>query len=239
MKRRLLAAVVFLTPLPAAAARGAPVEVQIEVTEVDQTKAARLGVQWPSRTQFAETGGTALGVGSVARLTLLQADVHYLMEEGAAELLANPNLVTDSGTSASFHAGGQLPYVTSSSLGASHVEFKPYGVIVSAQPVILADGRIRIKVKASVSSPDQANGTVVGGLAVPALREREVASNVTLPSGATLMLAGLVQDEKERVVSGVPVLRRIPVLGALFRWKRTNERRTTIIVFVTPKVVPL
>jgi pilus assembly protein CpaC len=216
-----------------------PVEIKVEVTEIDQTKAARLGVEWPGTVTFAEKAGTSIGVAAAQRVTRLQADVDLLMQEGAARLLANPNLVTDSGTPASFHAGGEIPYVTNTSLGASHVEFKPYGVLVTAHPEVLADGRIRLKVKASVSSPDQANGTSVNGTAVPALREREVTSNVTLQAGATLMLAGLMQDERERVDGGVPVLRRIPLLGALFRWKRTNERRTSIIVFVTPNVVPL
>ncbi len=237
MKRAFAGLLLLLSSV--ATAEPSPVEVRIEVTEVDQTKAARLGVEWPASATFSEDGGTAFGIGSIERLTKLRADIHFLQQEGAAELLANPNLVTDSGTSASFHAGGELPYVTSTSLGASHVEFKPYGVIVTTRPSLLGDGRIRLRVTASVSSPDQANGAVAGTLSVPALREREVVSNVTLRDGATMMLAGLVQDEKERVEGGVPLLRRIPLLGALFRWKKTNQRRTTIIVFVTPKVVPL
>jgi pilus assembly protein CpaC len=232
-------ALLLASPAVGAATRGGPVEILVEVNEIDEGKAARLGVEWPVRFRFAETNGTTVGVGSIERLTNLQADIHLLIEEGAAESLASPNLVTDSGTQASFHAGGQIPYATTSSLGASNVQFKDYGVIVSILPVVLEDGRIRMKVKASVSAPDSTNAAVVSGTAVPALREREVESNVTLRAGTTMMLAGLAQTQKESVVSGVPVLRRIPLLGALFRWKRTNERRTTIIVFVTPRLVPI
>ena len=147
--RPVLAALALLLA-SAARAETSPIEIRIEVTEVDQTKAAHLGVEWPSAAAFTESGGTAVGIGSIERLTKLQADVHFLQQEGAADLLANPNLVTDSGTSASFHAGGELPYVTSTSLGATHVEFKPYGVIVNTRPVLLEDGRIRMKVTASV-----------------------------------------------------------------------------------------
>jgi pilus assembly protein CpaC len=223
--------------LCAGAARGGPIEVLVEVTEVDETRAARLGVEWPATFRFSETGGSTLGVGSIERLTALQADIHFLIEEGAAEALASPNLVTDSGTPASFHAGGELPYITSASLGTTHVQFKPYGVMVSVQPTVLDDGRIRMKVKAAVSAPDPSNGAFLAGTAVPALREREVNSNVTLRDGATMMLAGLTQSQKDAVVAGVPVLRKVPLFGALFRWKRTNERRTSIIVFVTPRLV--
>jgi pilus assembly protein CpaC len=237
VKRALAAALLLVPALCAGAPRGGPVEVLVEVTEVDETRAERLGVEWPSTFRFVETGGSVAGVGSVERVTALQADIHFLIEEGAAEALARPNLVTDSGTPAAFHAGGQLPYVTSSSLGSTHVEFKPYGVLVSVLPVVLEDGRIRMKVKTSVSAPDPANGAFLSGTAVPALREREVNSNVTLREGATMVLAGLTQNQRDTVAAGVPLLRRIPLLGALFRWKRTNERRTTIIVFVTPRLV--
>lgn len=239
---RRLAAAALLVATSAfragAAMRGGPVEVVVEVTEVDETKAAQLGVQWPAEISFSEKNGTALGIGSFERLEGLKADLHLLIEEGAAETLASPNLVTDSGTPAAFHAGGQIPYITSASLGATHVEFKPYGVQVSVQPTIIDDGRIRMRVKAAVSAPDPSNGAVLSGTAVPALREREVNSNVTLRDGATMMLAGLRQTDHDNVVAGVPVLRKIPIIGALFRWKRTNERRTTIIVFVTPRLVP-
>ena len=241
MKRWAVVALLAAVPVlnAGAAVRGGPIEVLVEVTEVDETKAARLGVQWPSEISLSEKNGSAFGLGSFERLEGLKADLHLLIEEGAAETLASPNLVTDSGTPAAFHAGGQIPYITSASLGSTHVEFKPYGVQVSVQPTILDDGRIRMRVKAAVSAPDPSNGATLSGTAVPALREREVNSNVTLRDGATMMLAGLSQSGRDSVVAGVPLLKSIPVIGALFRWKRTNERRTTIIVFVTPRLVPI
>lgn len=237
MKLFLALAFLAIPGVAIAAIRGEPVEVLVELTEVDETRASRLGVEWPSSIGFGETGGSTLGVGSVERLTALRADLHFLIEEGAAEALAKPNLVTDSGTPAEFHAGGEIPYITSASLGTTHVQFKPYGVMVQVQPTTLGDGRIRMKVKAAVSAPDAANGAFVSGTAVPAIREREVISNVTLRDGATMMLAGLTQSQSDTVTSGVPLLRRLPILGALFRWKRTKSRRTTIIVFVTPRLV--
>ena len=222
------------------AAPKSPIEVKVEVTEVDQTKAASLGIEWIDAVGLQEHSPAGVAsVGRIDRVTQLRADVHFLIEEGAAELLANPNLITDSGTAAMFHAGGEIPYVTNSSLGASHVEFKPYGVALNVRPLILENGMIQMRVKASMSEPDTTNGVVVSGNTVPALAEREVTSNVTVSPGATMTLAGLVQSHKTEITRGVPLLRSIPFVGALFRWKKTALRRTTIVVFVTPRVVEL
>jgi len=215
-----------------------PIEVQVEVTEVDQSKATRLGVEWLTDISASEKSPPGLlAVGSIGRLSALQADLHFLIQEGAAELLANPNLVADSGAEASFHAGGEIPYITTAALGTSNVEFKPYGVGLKVQPVLLPSGQIQMNVEASVSSPDQTNGVGLSGNTVPALLERKVVSKVTVSPGATMTLAGLVQTHKERAQGGVPILRRIPLIGMLFRWKKESFRKTTVIVFVTPKLL--
>jgi pilus assembly protein CpaC len=127
--------------------------------------------------------------------------------------------------------------ITTAALGTTNVEFKPYGVHLNIEPEVLKNGQIRMKLEAAVSSPDQTNGVSVSGNTVPALLERKVTSQVTVSSGTTMTLAGLVQTHKETAESGVPILRRIPFLGVLFRWKKAQFRRTTVIVFVTPRVI--
>ncbi len=215
-----------------------PIEVRVEVTEVDNTQAERLGVEWLDQITVQEKAPAGLiALGAMERTSPIKADVHFLIEEGAAELLANPTLVTDSDTSARFRAGGEIPYITTTSLGATNVEFKPYGVLLNVRPRYLADGRIHMDVEAGVSAPDNSNGVSLSGNTVPGLLQRDVSSHVTVDPGLTMTIAGLMQSQKERVMSGVPVLRKIPWIGALFRWRRTNNRRTTIIIFVTPTVV--
>ncbi len=219
----------------AVSAKKTPIKVRVEVAEVDHSKASSLGVQWGDSISIAETSRAGVvSLGAIDRLTDVQATLHYLMQEGAAELLANPNLMTDSGTAATFHAGGEIPYITSAALGATHVEFKPYGVELNVKPTVLESGQITMQVKAAVSSPDAANGVLLSGNRVPALLEREVTSNVTVEPGQTITLAGLVQTHREEVKRRVPVLGRIPLLGMLFRWTQRNYRRTTVIMFVTP-----
>jgi len=216
------------------------IEVQVEVTEVDHRKASQLGIEWMDKIRIQENTRTGfVALGSHFWRTPLKADIHFMIEEGAAELLANPNLITDSGTTAVFHAGGEIPYVTTSSLGSSNVEFKPYGVRLKIKPRLTKEGTIKMSLEASVSSPDETNGVVLSGNTVPALLQRDVKSHVTLNPGQTMTLAGLVQTVKEESTRGIPFLRRIPLLGFLFRWKRSSFRKTTIVIFVTPKLVHL
>jgi pilus assembly protein CpaC len=232
-----LAAALSLLGCAAAAVsnRKSPVEVRVEVAEVDHSKASSLGVEWGDSINIAETSRAGIvSLGAIDRLTDVQATLHFLVQEGAAELLANPNLMTDSGTTATFHAGGEIPYITSAALGSTHVEFKPYGVELNVKPTVLESGQIGMVIKAAVSSPDASNGVSLSGNRVPALLERQVTSNVTVSPGETITLAGLVQTHKEDVKRFVPVLGRIPLLGMLFRWTQRNYRRTTVVMFVTP-----
>lgn len=239
--KRVCLAVCFLMGAsgvsPAAPISAPPIEVRVEVTEVDNVLASRLGVQWVDQISFQERSVRGLVALGGFEHSPIKADVHFLIEEGAAELLANPTLVTDSGTAAQFHAGGEIPYITTGSLGTTHVEFKPYGVKLKVRPRYLPDGKIRMDVDAGVSAPDNSTGVSLSGNTVPGLLQREVSSHVTIDPGYTMTIAGLVQSHRENVVSGVPVLRKLPLLGGLFRWRRTNHRRTTIIIFVTPAVI--
>jgi len=235
---------IFCAPLVAGRAalpaRRPAVEIKVEVTEVDNVKASRLGVEWLDTVAFEEAAPAGIvAVGPVERLTNLHADLHLLVEEGAAELLANPNLVTDSGTTAVFHAGGQMPYITSTSLGSSNVQFKSYGVALEVSPRVTKERMIQMKIRASVSAPDPANSVALSGNSVPAIMVRDVSSNVTVRPGATITLAGLVQTQTENRQSGVPILRRIPLLGWFFRWHIRSHRRTTVIMFVTPRLAEL
>jgi len=155
-----------------------------------------------------------------------------MVNDGAADLLANPKLVTRDGTTATFHAGGELPYATKSGGdGSATVDFKPYGVNLKINPHLEEDNRIMLSVEAEVSGPDDQVSVSLAGNIVPGIRSRKVSSELTLDQGSTLTMAGMIQNQKQWVRTGVPGLMYIPILGRLFSSKTQKTSRTSIVVF--------
>ncbi len=210
------------------------IQIGVEVVEVHEDKAQSLGIEWFNALHLQEADVPALLQVGTARRGQIFADIRLLLTEGAADLLANPKLVTRDGTTASFHAGGEIPYIVASGLGTTSVEFKTYGVELQISPRIESDGRIALKLQAQVSSPDEQRGVFLSGNQVPGLLTREVSSQLLLSQGMTVTLAGLIQNQQQSQIRGVPILSKIPLLGLLFRHKITSHRRTSIVVFVTP-----
>lgn len=215
------------------------IQIGVEVVEVDEQKVRRLGIQWLNNLHLEESTIPALlDVGTLARSKIF-ADIEALMEIGGADLLANPKLVTRDGTTATFHAGGELPYATSGSLGTVEVEFKTYGVKLKVNPHVDEEGRIAMTLDAEVSGPDEQNAVTLAGNVVPGLRSRKVTSELTLNPGTTLTLAGLIQNQKQWKRKGIPGLMSIPVLGYLFSHKVEDNRKTSVLVFVTPTLIDM
>ncbi len=213
------------------------IQIGVEVVEVDEHKSQTLGIEWLSSLHVNEADVPAvLTLGTLTRDHIF-ADLHALLQEGAADLLANPKLVTRDGTTATFHAGGEIPYITSASLGTTTVEFKPYGVHLQISPRVSPDGKIALSLEAEVSAPDTQNSVSLSGNTVPGISSREIRSDLTMEGGTTLTLAGLIQNEKQWTRRGVPFLSKIPLLGYLFSRKVQINKRTSIVVFVTPRVL--
>jgi len=213
------------------------IQIGVEVVEVDEQKSQNLGIQWLGTLHVSESSVPSLfHVGTLTRDTLF-ADLQFLEQHGAADLLANPKLVARDGTTATFHAGGELPYATSGSLGTVNVEFKAYGITLKISPSIVSTGSIAMSIDAEVSGPDSQNSVTLSGNTVPGIRSRTVSSQVTLAEGTTLTLAGLIQTDKEWTRDGIPGLMHIPLIGNLFSHRTQSNRRTSIVVFVTPAVL--
>lgn len=213
------------------------IQIGVEVVEVDELKTQTLGVEWFNRVLFSEVAIPAsLKVGTIGRSQIF-AELQVLMDHGAADLLANPKLVTRDASTATFHAGGEIPYPIARDRDSVDVEFKPYGVKLNIQPKLQSNGEIALNLDAEVSSIDTQNSVTFGASVLPGLRVRRVASNLLLSPGATLTVAGLIQTEKEWKRRGVPGLMHIPVLGYLFSRKVEIQRRTSIVVFITPTLL--
>jgi len=221
------------------------VQIAVEIVELDLNKSYQFGIKWTDFIRAEERSIPGIfTIGDFVRLNELFADLKLLMEKGAAEVLANPKLVTKNGTTANFRAGGEIPYIVSAGNDKVHVEFKPYGVVLEIKPVIEPDppdgeagGNIVLSLKAEVSSLDYTVAVSLSGNFVPGIVIRKLDSQLSIKSGTTITIAGLNQTRKETIKSGVPILSGIPLLGVFFSHNKTIERKTSIVIFVTPTIL--
>jgi pilus assembly protein CpaC len=174
----------------------------------------------------------------------LGAAIQAMQAKNLFQILAEPNLMTESGKEASFLAGGEFPYPVVQSVGggsttspAISITFKEYGIRLSFTPILMADGTIHLKVKPEVSTLDYANAIVVSGFTLPALSTRRVESDMSLADGQTFAIAGLVDNRVTELMQKVPGIGDIPILGKLFQSKSLNKSKNELLVIVTPHVV--
>ena len=159
----------------------------------------------------------------------------------------------DSGESAKFLAGGEFPVPVAQDRGLISIEFKPFGVGLGFTPVVLSEGRISLQISTEVSEltqngsfstttgvttdPTTGNTVAAASLVVPALKVRRAETTVEVPSGGSLVIAGLIQEQTRQTLDGVPGAKDIPVLGALFRSRDFQNDETELVVIVTPYLV--
>lgn len=230
----------------------------VQVVELPRNRMRELGVRWESSPGGGIQAGAVWdpgvgrgiearpGEGGLAAAFPLGNAAGYLgfnlvwparlqamSRDGEAVLLAQPQLMARSGTSASFLAGGELPYTHVDANGRSSTLFKPYGVTLEVTPQIDPAGTVRATIDVEVSAVDPTVNTNSG----PALRTRRTRTDFNLRSGQTLVLSGFLSRERVRETDAVPGLGRIPVLGALFRATRWEDKDVELVIFVTPVVV--
>jgi pilus assembly protein CpaC len=191
------------------------------------------------------TSGNTSGISSLSNLfgsggvgnTKFELFIQALRTNGLIRDLAEPNLMAMSGQEASFLAGGEIPIpVPSPGSGGSTItiEYKEYGVHLSFLPIVMGDGRIRLKTAPEVSELDYSKAVTISGTSVPGLTERKLQTTVELSEGQTFALAGLLQNNINANKSVTPVLGDLPVLGPLFRSVQYQRNETELVVLVTP-----
>ena len=173
---------------------------------------------------------SGLNVLSIVNMGL-NAQLNLMAQNGTAAILAEPTLSARSGSTATFDAGGEFPYEISTINGPT-VQFKAYGVILKIEPRVDHKGVIRAKITSEVSSIDSSITTRAG----PALTRRKTETEFNVRDGETIVLSGLLSRESSSTIDKVPVLGDLPILGALFRSKRFQNKETELVVFVTPRV---
>jgi pilus assembly protein CpaC len=224
-------------------AQGDQVMLKVRIVELKRTVLKRLGVnisgddfsnnpvstlEAPFFNLLNATFGLGLGSNSI------DVAIKALEEQGLATTLAEPTLTAISGAPASFLAGGEFPYSSCQSEDVTRfvcdVEFKPYGVNLSFTPTVLSEGRIALNISTEVS---ELGDRIFN---IPSIDTRRAQTSVEMPSGGSMMLAGLIRDVTSQDLKGTPGLRTLPVLGALFSSREYQQNQTELVVIVTPYI---
>jgi len=182
-------------------------------------------------------GGTMLG----GAFKLFGADFLGALQlaegDGLVSTLAEPNLTALSGETASFLAGGEFPVPISQSLGTVTIEYKQYGVGLAFTPIVLADGRISMRIRPEVSELSTEGAIRLNGYDVPALTTRRAETTVELGSGQSFMIGGLLRNHNVNNIDKAPFLGDLPILGMLFRSTKYRRDETELVIVVTPYLV--
>ena len=180
------------------------------------------------------TAGTSFSSGN----TTIGAALKALEENGLVRTLAEPTLTAISGEGAKFLAGGEFPIpVSKDNQGNITVSYKPFGVGLAFTPVVLSEGRISLKISTEVSELTTSGSIVSQGMSIPGLNVRRAETTLELPSGGSLVMAGLLSDKTKQNLDGVPGAKDVPILGALFRSRDYQKNETELVVVVTPYIV--
>lgn len=177
----------------------------------------------------------------IARLleegTKVDLIVSALEQQGLARRLAEPNLVTMSGVSASFLAGGEFPFPVDAGDNKVTVAFKTFGVQLKFTPTVLSDGLINLQIEPEVSELDEASGVRLQDVQIPGLIVRRAQTVVEVRDGQSFAIAGLLQHANTRLGLELPWIGKVPVLGALFRSAQYRKQETDLVIIITPRLV--
>ena len=175
---------------------------------------------------------------------LFRPDVHVglairaLQQKNLAQILAEPNLIALNGKEASFLAGGEFPIPIvqgGGNVGNVTIQFKEFGVRLKFTPLIMPNGNIRLRVTPEVSQLDFANGVTISGFTIPGLVTRRADTELELLDGQSFVIAGLIDNRVANIITKVPGLGDIPILGALFRSKSVQKNNSELMVLVTAR----
>lgn len=176
--------------------------------------------------------------GTADFMALLQAQE----EQGKVRTLAEPNIMAGNKEDASFLAGGEIPVPIAQNavpgqVAAVTISYREFGIRLAFNGEIVSDSLIRLQITPEVSTLDYANAVVLAGFRIPALRTRRVQSTLDVRRDQSLVISGLFNDERQQIRTGIPGLKDLPILGALFSSRAWQRNETELVVVVTPVVV--
>jgi type IV pilus assembly protein PilQ len=196
-------------------------------------------------TQFASganPGTVGLALGRLGHF-LLDLELSALEENGHVNIISKPRVITSNQQKATIQTGTEIPYQEATSSGATSISFKKAVLSLEIVPQITPDNKIVLAIKATEDSPGaqialtaQTTSTPAT-LGPPAINTQEVESNVILNDNETIVLGGIYQATKSSTLDRVPFFGSLPIVGALFRSKTTNDEKKELLIFITPKII--
>ena len=232
--------------------------IQASIIEVTLTDDLNFGVEWFFRNRLAgdRDGRLQLDLDDAVGVTLAVPSVSYSIINGADQVrlalsalagetevnvLSTPSLMVLDNQTAHINVGDEIPVPTRQSVSnldpaaptVNEIKFRKTGVTLSVTPRVNNSGLVTMEIKHSVSD---AVRTVTSGLDAPTIQQRELESTIAVNSGETLVLGGLIRDRNEKQNSGIPGLRQLPLIGKLFSSNSQQNRRTELLVLITPRV---
>ncbi len=235
------------------------VHLKVTIAEIQRTVIKQLGINTissnptddgfgfstalggiPQQLLTANTGGS---LGVTHGLNTIQSQLKALESVGVMRTLAEPSLTAISGEEANFNVGGRLQQpaqIENNDNGGVDVRYETleYGISLNFKPVVLTEGRISLKIETEVKEPTAQGASLITNRGnLNGIRHRQASTTVELPSGGSMVIAGLIQDDVRQVVSGIPGIKNIPVLGSLFRSREFIRNESEVVIVVTPYLV--
>jgi pilus assembly protein CpaC len=236
------------------------VMLKVTVAEVQRNIIKQLGVDLSATMGYGTAvvnfnntnpftaNGTALVPDNVLKTTFgstpsVTATLRAMETAGVIRTLAEPSLTAISGESANFLAGGEFPVPGGNTcdpttrICTTQITFKKFGIALGFTPVVLSEGRISLRVATEVSELSQENSVTISGTSIPAIKVNRADTTLEVPSGGSIVMAGLIKQQTKQAISGLPGMSQLPVLGTLFRSRDFVNNNTELMVLVTPYVV--
>jgi pilus assembly protein CpaC len=241
------------------------VMLKVTVAEVARSVIKQLGIDLSASLNYGNTvvtfnnsnpftannaplvSGNALS-GTFGSTPSVTATLRAMESAGVIHTLAEPTLTAISGESATFIAGGEFPVPAGSTCQPTtgsnlivqcqlSVAFKKFGISLNFTPVVLSEGRISLRVMTEVSELSNENAVNLNGITIPSIKTRRAETTLEIPSGGSMAMAGLIQDQTKQAINGMPGVDQLPVLGQLFRSQDYVDHKTELVVLVTPYIV--
>lgn len=223
------------------------IEARIVEANVDYERS--LGARWGAEVNlgnglvlggdgtFVDLGvvpaGSAIGWGLIRDNTLLDLELSAMEKSGNGEIISQPKVVTADKQTARILKGADVPYQETSGSGATSVTFREASLSLEVTPQITPDNRVIMAVKVTKDEPDYLNALDQ----VPAIRKNEVNANVHIRDGETIVIGGVYSTMQSKVVDKVPFFGDLPYVGRLFRRDVLQEKKSELLVFLTPRIM--